>query len=529
MSHHFKILVADPLAKEGVDALKTFAEVDVKTGLDKEAIKAIIGNYDAIAVRSETKVTAEIIDAGKKLQVIGRAGVGVDNVDLDAATRNGVLVVNAPTGNTISAAEHTIGLMLALARHIPQANQKLRAGEWKRKEYMGTEIRNKTLGVIGLGNVGSEVAKRAIGLSMHIIAYDPFVSVDVAKNLGVKMVSMDELLKESDFITLHLPLSANTKGLLGEKEIAKMKPSVRIINCARGGIIDEELLYKAVQEGKVAGAAVDVFTKEPATADNPLLKSEKIIVTPHLAASTTEAQISASTDIAEEIIAALKGDPVRYAINIPRIPAATRAIIGPFMGVCQLMGKLLHQLGEGQMEGISIRYEGEIAGCDTSVLKAYILGGLLEGSVEERVNLVNANVIAQKRGLKISETKEPTCEVYANMITLELKTTSGMLTVAGTSVKGEPRIVRVNDFGVDITPTQGYFLFSDHKDRPGLIGSVGTILGDADINISAMHLGRLKQRGNALLVLAVDEAVNEDVLKKLRELPEVYTMKLVKL
>jgi D-3-phosphoglycerate dehydrogenase len=308
-----------------------------------------------------------------------------------------------------------------------------------------------------------------------------------------------------------------------------MKPSVRIINCARGGIIDEELLYKAVQEGKVAGAAVDVFTKEPAPADNPLLKSEKIIVTPHLAASTTEAQISASTDIAEEIIAALKGDPVRYAINIPRIPAATRAVIGPFMGVCQLMGKLLHQLGEGQMEGINIKYEGELANCDTSALKAYILGGLLEGSVEERVNLVNANVIAQRRGLKISETKEPSCEVYTNLITLELKTTSGMLTVAGTSVKGEPRIVRVNDFRVDITPTQGYFLFSDHKDRPGLIGSVGTILGNADINISAMHLGRLKQRGNALLVLAVDEAVNADVLKKLRELPEVQTMKLVKL
>jgi D-3-phosphoglycerate dehydrogenase len=364
---------------------------------------------------------------------------------------------------------------------------------------------------------------------MHIIAYDPFVSVDLAKNLDVKMVSLDELLKESDFITLHLPLSANTKGLLGEKEIAKMKPSVRIINCARGGIIDEELLFKAVQDGKIAGAAVDVFTKEPAPADHVLLKSEKIIVTPHLAASTTEAQISASTDIAEEIIAALKGDPVRYAINIPRIPAATRAVIGPFMSVCQLMGKLLHQLGEGQMEGINIKYEGELANCDTSALKAYILGGLLEGSVEERVNLVNANVIAQRRGLKISETKEPSCEVYTNLITLELKTTSGMLTVAGTSVKGEPRIVRVNNFQVDITPTQGYFLFSDHKDRPGLIGSVGTILGNADINISAMHLGRLKQRGNALLVLAVDEAVNADVLKKLRELPEVYTMKLVKL
>ena len=528
MSHHFKILVADPLAKEGIDALSAYAEVDVKTGLTKDEIKAIIGKYDAIAVRSETKVTADIIDAGKKLQVIGRAGVGVDNVDLEAATRNGIMVVNAPTGNTISAAEHTIGLMLALARHIPQANQKLRGGEWKRKEYMGTEVRNKTLGIVGLGNVGSEVAKRAIGLAMRVIAYDPFVSVEFANNMGAKMVSFDEILTESDFITLHTPLSAKTKGLIGEKELAKVKPSVRIINCARGGIIDEELLYKAVQEGKIAGAAVDVFTKEPAT-DNILFKSEKIIVTPHLAASTTEAQILASTDVAEEIIAVLKGDPVRYAVNIPRIPAATLAIIGPFIGVAKLMGKLLHQLGEGQMEGINIKYEGEIANCDTSALKANIIGGLLEGTVEERVNLVNANMIAQRRGLKISETTDPACEVYTNVITIELKTTSGTLTVAGTAIRGEPHIIRVNDFWIDIIPRVGYFLFSDHKDRPGLIGSVGTILGNADINISAMHLGRLERRGNALLLLEVDEAVNEDVLKKLRELPEVQTMKLVKL
>lgn len=528
MSHHFRILVADPLAKEGVEALKAYADVDVKTGLTKDEIKSIIGEYDAIAVRSETKVTADIIDAGKKLQVIGRAGVGVDNVDLDAATRNGIMVVNAPTGNTISAAEHTVGLILALARHIPQANQKLRAGEWKRKEYMGTELRNKTLGIVGFGNVGSEVAKRAVGLAMRVIAHDPFVSVEFASNLGVKMVTLDEILAESDFITLHTPLSAKTKGLIGEKEIAKMKPGVRIINCARGGIIDEELLLKAVQEGKIAGAAVDVFTKEPAPADNPLLKSEKIIVTPHLAASTAEAQILASTDVAEEIISVLKGDPVRYAVNIPRIPAATLAIIGPFIGVAKSMGKLLYQMGEGQMEGINIKYEGEIAGCDTSALKANIIGGLLEGTVEERVNLVNANMIAQRRGLKISETTDPSCEVYTNVITVELKTSNGTLTVAGTAIRGEPHIVRINDFWIDIIPREGYFLFSDHKDRPGLIGSVGTILGDADINISAMHLGRLELRGKALLILDVDEAVNEAVLKKLMELPEVYTMKLVK-
>jgi D-3-phosphoglycerate dehydrogenase len=527
MSHQFKILVADPLAKEGVEVLKAYADVDVKTGLTKDELKSIIGEYDAIVVRSETKVTAEIIDAGKKLQVIGRAGVGVDNVDLDAATKNGVMVVNAPTGNTISAAEHTIGLMLALARHIPQAHQKLKGGEWKRKEYMGTEVRNKTLGIIGFGNVGSEVAKRAIGLAMRVIAHDPFVSVELAANMGVKMVSLDEILAESDFITLHTPLSSKTKELIGEKEIAKMKPGVRIINCARGGIIDEELLFKAVQEDKIAGAAVDVFTKEPAT-ENVLFGSDKIIITPHLAASTTEAQILAATDVAEEIIAVLKDNPVRYAVNIPRIPAATLAVIGPFLGVTKSMGRLLYQMGEGQMEGINIKYEGEIAGCDTSALKANIIGGLLEGTVEERVNLVNANMIAQNRGLKISETTDPACEVYSNVITIKLKTSSGTLTVAGTAIRGEPHIIRINDFRIDIIPREGYFLFSNHKDRPGLIGSVGTILGNADINISAMHLGRLKPRGDALLILDIDEAVNEDVLKQLGDLSEIYTMKLVK-
>ncbi|MEA1958059.1 MAG: phosphoglycerate dehydrogenase [Chloroflexota bacterium] len=528
MSHHFKILVADPLAKEGVAALSAYAEVDVKTGMTKDEIKDIIGEYDAIAVRSETKVTAEIIEAGKKLQVIGRAGVGVDNIDLEAATQNGIMVVNAPTGNTISAAEHTIALMMALARHIPQAHQKLKGGEWKRKDYMGMELRNKTLGVVGLGNVGSEVSKRAIGLAMRVIAHDPFVSVEFAANLGVKMVSLDELLKESDFITLHTPLSSDTKGLIGEKELAKLKTGVRIINCARGGIIDEELLFKAVEEGKIAGAAVDVFTKEPAT-ENVLFGSDKIIVTPHLAASTTEAQILASTDVAEEIIAVLKGDPVRYAVNIPRIPASTLAIIGPFLGIAKLMGKLLHQLGEGQMQSINIKYEGEIAGCDTSALKANIIGGLIEGTVEERVNLVNANMIAQRRGLKITETTDPTCEVYANMITIEMITTTGKFTVAGTTIRSEPHIARINDFWIDIVPREGYFLVSDHRDRPGLIGSVGTILGNADINISAMHLGRLELRGNALLILDIDEAVNDKVLQELRALPEVYSMKLVKL
>jgi len=523
-----KVLVADPIAEEGVQALRAIAEVDVKTGLSRDELLNIIGEYDAVVVRSETKITADVIEAGRKLQVIGRAGVGVDNIDVDAATRKGIVVVNAPAGNTVSAAEHTIAMMLSLARHIPQANARLRGGEWRRQDYMGTELKNKTLGIVGLGNVGSEVARRAKGLEMNIIACDPFASVEYANALGVNLVSLDELLKQSDFITMHTPLTDKTKGLIGTKQLAMVKPTVRIINCARGGVIDEEALYNAVEGGKVAGAAVDVFSEEP-TKDSILFKSDKILVTPHLAASTAEAQVGAALGVVEQIAAVLSGKPARHAVNTPLIAPETLAVIGPFLGVAQQIGRLVYQLGEGQMSAISIKYEGEIANHDTAALKAAVVGGLVEAISEERVNLVNANIIAQKRGLKITEQKDPVCENYGNLITLEVKTTTGTVTVAGTVMRGEPHIVRVNSYWIDIVPREGYMLFSDHRDRPGLIGEVGTILGNADINISSMQLGRLEPRGPALLVLDVDEAVNEETLRKLQALPEVDNMKLVKL
>jgi D-3-phosphoglycerate dehydrogenase len=523
-----KILIADRIAQEGIDALSAYASVDVRLGMGFHELLGIIHQYEALVVRSETKVTSEIIEAGEKLQVIGRAGVGVDNIDLEAATRKGIVVVNAPAGNTIAAAEHTVALMLAMARNIPQACAMLRSGVWRRHDFMGIEIRNKTLGIIGLGNVGSEVARRAKGLEMHLIAYDPFVSVEYASNLGVELVSLQEVLKKADFITLHTPLTEATKGLIGAKELGMVKPTVRFINCARGGVIDEEALFKAVEEGKVAGAAIDVFVEEPAT-ESVLFKNDRILVTPHLAASTAEAQATIALDIAEQIIAVLSSQPVRYAVNAPLITPETRSVIAPFLGVAQQLGRMINQITEGQMSSISIKYDGEIANYDTAALRAAVIGGLLEAISEERINLVNAYIIAQRRGLKVVEHKDPVCENYGNLITLEVTTSVGVTTVAGTVMRGEPHIVRVNDYWIDVVPRGGYFIFSDHRDRPGLIGMVGTILGNADINISSMQLGRLEPRGRALLVLELDQPVSEEQLLQLGAIPEVYTMKLVKL
>ncbi|MBM3183065.1 MAG: phosphoglycerate dehydrogenase [Chloroflexi bacterium] len=523
-----KVLVADPLAEEGVEVLKRQAEVDVKLKLKPEELKSIIGDYDALIVRSETKATADIIEAGKKLQVIARAGVGLDNIDVEAATRKGIVVVNAPTGNTIAAAEHAIALMMALARHVPQANARLKSGVWQRSEYMGTELRGKTLGMVGLGNVGSAVARRAQAFEMRLIGYDPFVSSEYARNLGVELVPMDKLIKESDFITLHLPLTSETKDIIGAKELSKMKPTVRLINCTRGGLVNEEALYKAVETGKIAGAAVDVFATEPVT-DSVLFKCDRIIVTPHLGASTAEAQTSVALEVVEQVLAVLKGQPARYAVNAPQIPAELLAVLAPFMQVASTLGSLARQLMEGQIKSIQIEYSGEIANYDTSAVKASVIGGLLEGISEERINVVNAAVIANRRGIKIAEKKEAVCENYASLITLKVTTDVASLVVAGTVLRGETHIVRVNNFWPDIIPTGGYFLFCDHRDRPGLIGAVGNITGKADINISSMQLARLQPRGPALMILALDEALPEAQLQETLALQDVHTAKLVKL
>ncbi|MBL7166970.1 MAG: phosphoglycerate dehydrogenase [Dehalococcoidales bacterium] len=523
-----KVLVADPIADEGLDILRGIAEVDVRPGLKLDELITIIGDYDALIVRSQTQVTADVIAAGKKLQVIGRAGVGIDNIDLNAATRRGIVVVNAPTGNTVSAAEHTIALMLALARHIPQANAALKNGVWQRNKFMGTEVKNKTLGVIGLGNVGAEVARRARGLEMRVIGQDPFVSVERAASLQVKLVPLKQLLKESDFITLHLPLTQQTRGIIGTKELALVKPTVRIINCARGGLIDEEILARAVAEQKIAGAAVDVFAEEPTT-ESALFSEDEVIVTPHLGASTTEAQAMAARDVAEQVIALFNGEPAQYAVNLPFASAETMMVLSPYMEAASKGGNLMHQLIEGQMSRIRIKYEGEITNYDTNALKASVLEGLLGGVSEERVNMVNANLVAARRGITVVEEKESLCRNYASLITLEATTSSGVTTVAVTVMRDEPHIVRVDNYWTDIVPYGGYFLFSDHLDRPGLLGAVGRITGDADINISYMYVSRLKQRGQALMIIALDEPLPEEQRQQMLALPDIHTVKVVRL
>jgi D-3-phosphoglycerate dehydrogenase len=392
---------------------------------------------------------------------------------------------------------------------------------------MGSELRGKTLGIIGLGNVGSEVAKRAQSFEMRLLGRDPLVSFEHAQKMGVELVELERLLRESDFITLHLPLTAQTRGMIGAKELALVKPSVRIINCARGGLIDEKELVKAIREKRVAGAAVDVFEKEPCT-ESILFGEDNIIVTPHLGASTAEAQILAARDVAEQIVDIFAGKPARAAVNAPYIPSETMEALAPFMGLAAMVCKLVYKLAEGQAKSIRIKYEGDIANYDTNPLKVAVIGSMLEGISEERVNLVNVNLIAAKRGLGVVEEKESACKNYTSLLTVEVTTTAGVFAVAGTVMHGESHIVRVNDYWLDIVPTPGsYFLFSDHQDRPGFIGAVGKITGDADINISSMHLGRLKPRGKALLVLTLDEPLPEEQQQQILSIPDVYSVKLV--
>ena len=519
-----KILVADSIAEEGMQSLRSYAQVDVKTRLGSEQLKAVIGDYDALIVRSQTKVRAKIIEAGKKLKVIGRAGVGIDNIDVDAATRQGIVVVNAPTGNTVAAAEHTIALMLAMARNVPQANNRLKSGKWQREEMIGSELRNKILGIIGLGNVGSEVAKRAQAFEMRVVAHDPFVSKEYAANLKVDMLPLDHLLKAADIISLHVPLTATTRNLIGSKQLEKLKTTARIINCARGGLVDEAAIVRAVKTGGIAGAAFDVFEKEPIT-DSPLFTEEKIIVTPHLGASTVEAQASIARDIADEVLAVLQGRFSKYAVNAPHIAPE----LAPFMKVAATIGNLASQLMEGQIKSTHITYSGGVANYDCSTIKVALISGLLQQTSEETINLVNAGFIAAQRGLKISEEKEATCQNYSNLLTLDVNTNVGTTTISGTVRDSEIHIVQFNDFWMDIVPSGGYFLFCDHLDRPRLVGTIGNITGKADINISSMHLSRLQPRGKALMILALDESLGEEHLQEILALPGIYSAKAVKL
>ena len=519
-----KILVADPIAEEGLKILREQANVDVKAKLKPEELKAIVGDYDALIVRSQTQVPAEIVEAGRKLKVIGRAGVGIDNIDVGAATRQGIVVVNAPTGNTVSAAEHAMALMLALARNIPQANSQLKSGVWQRGKLIGVELRNKTLGIIGLGNVGSEVAKRAQAFEMRVIAYDPFVSLDYAQTHRVDLVSLDGLFEQADVITLHVPLTSATRSLIGARELAKIKPTALIVNCARGGLVDEGALAEAVKAGRIAGAALDVFSAEPVTA-SPLFESDKIVTTPHLGASTFEAQINVSRDIAEQVLTVLKGQFSKYAVNAPYVSSE----LMPSIRAASTVGSFASQLMEGQISEIHIKYAGELANHDCSPFKAAIVSALLQETSEETVNLVNVNFVAKQRGLKISEETELDSQNYSNLLTLRIDTDKGPTTVSSTVRDNEVHVVQVNDFWMDIVPTGGHFLLCTHLDQPGMVGTIGNITGRANINISSMYVSRLQPRGQAVMLLALDEPIGEQQIQEILAIPGIHTARALKL
>ena len=523
-----RILVSDPLAPEGIELLKEQAEVDVKTGLKPQELMDIVGGYEALIVRSETKVTAEVIRAGTQLQVIARAGIGVDNIDLDAATTQGIAVVNAPTGNTIAAAEHTVALMLALARNLPQAHLSLKQGQWDRSAFMGIEVRNKTLGIIGLGRVGSEVARRAQSFSMRLIAYDPFVAPDYARILGVELTSFDRLLAESDFVTIHTPLTESTYHTIGPRELANMKPGSHLINVARGELIDEDALLKALGDGRLASVALDVFAEEP-PGQSPLIKHPRVVVTPHLGASTQEAQREVAIEVAEQVMAVLRGQPARNTVNAPFLPPEVHAVVAPYLPVASQIGKLLTIMTEGQFEGVNISYQGEVAQYDTAALKSAVLAGLLAPVSSERVNLINAPLLAQQRGLKVAEQKSVATQEYGNLITVTLDTTTGGNTIAGTSMRNEVHIVRVNEYWLDMVLSVPYMLFVEQQDQPGSIGAVGTILGRNDVNISFMMVGRMSPRGQAMMIVGLDDPVPPDVLEEIRTINYIDGAKVVRL
>ena len=518
-----KILVADPLAEDGVERLRRAGEVTVVSKLPEAELIKRIPDFDALVVRSETRVTAPIIEAGSRLRVVGRAGVGVDNIDVPAATRRGILVVNAPRGNIVAAAEHTIALLFALARWVPQADASVKRGEWTRSKFIGTEIRAKTLGVVGLGNVGSEVAKRAHGLEMDVIAYDPVVSVERAELFNVELVALDDLLERADFITVHVPLVDSNRNLIGARELARMKPTARVINAARGGIVDESALADALEAGRVTAAASDVFVTEP-PGDNRLLHLPNFIATPHIGASTAEAQVSVAFDVAEEVAAVLAGDLPRFAVNAPALPPEELAYVRPFADLTERLAALHGQLFGGRVNAIELDFEGELAQHDVSLLTASAIKGLLQPFTEERINAVNAKLIANNRGVKLVERRSRSHSSYASLVTVRMLEHE----IAGTLLMGEPRAVRIDSFRVDLVP-DGRFLVSRHEDRPGIVGKVGSILGEHDVNIASMQVGRDAPRGSAMMILAVDDRVAPEVLERLKGVEGMSDLRYVEL
>lgn len=524
-----KVLIADKAAKEGIDKLKEAGfTVDVKTGLNEDQLLEIIADYEGMMVRSETKVTAKIIDAAAKMKIIGRAGVGVDNIDVAAATKKGIVVVNSPEGNTIAAAEHTLAMMLAMSRNIPQAVASLKAKKWERGKFMGSELYNKVLGVVGIGKIGSRVAMYARSLGMEIICYDPFVTEEYTKKLGVSLGTLEEVMRKSDYITFHMPKTKETLHLVNKEKISMMKEGVKLINVARGGIIDEVDLLEALKSKKVAAAAIDVFEVEPAP-ENPLIELDNVVATPHLGASTVEAQVNVAVDVALQIIDVLKGEPARAGVNIPSMRPDLLGPVKPFLTISEKIGKLAAQLLDGAISSVEISYLGDLSELETAPLNTAVMKGILEKALGDGVNHVNASLIAKERGIQIKEIKSRESQNFSSLISVKATSDKGSKTVTGTVLGSYgDRIVGIDELKTDVSPS-GHLLITDHTDMPGIIGKVGILLGDNGINIASMDVGRQSTGGKAVMILNVDNIIPADIIEKIKKIKGIINARFVKI
>ncbi len=526
-----KVLVADPVSERGVAELSAggLLEVTVKTGLKEEQLLEIIGEFSGLVVRSQTKVNAKVIEAATKLKVVGRAGVGVDNVDVDAATRRGVIVMNTPGGNTISTAEHAFSLMMSIARKIPAADASMKAGKWDRKSFEGVELYSKTLAILGMGRIGTEVARRAMAFGMRVLAYDPYLSASRARSLQVELIEkLDEIVAQADFITLHMPLTAETRDMLDTARLGRARKGVRVINCARGGLVNEAALAAALTSGQVAAAALDVFEVEPLAADSPLRGAPNLVLTPHLGASTAEAQESVGIEVAQQIRAALLSGEVRNAVNMPNIDAKTLAIIGPHLALGGKLGLFLSQIAARRCDSLNINFSGKMNEVDTTAITRAVLTGFLREAGGGDVNVVNAPALAETLGLKVTESRESTSADFTELIELTATGESGWVSVAGTFFGNTPRIVKINGQHVEAKPDGVIFLL-ENRDRPGIVGRIGTLLGKHGVNIARMSLSRDAAGGQALTVLNLDSAPAAPLISDLLSEGDIKSAQVVEL
>ncbi len=523
-----RILVSDDVSEKGVAILREHFDVDIKTNMPPEELIACIGEYDGLITRSQTQVTEEVIAAATNLKVIGRAGVGVDNINIPAATARGIVVCNAPEGNTIAAVEHTIGMMLAVTRHIPQAHQSIQEGKWDRKSFTGIQLQGRTLGVIGVGRVGSRVAKRMQAFEMNVIGYDPYITEERARQIGIELVDFDTLLKTSDYITIHTPLTKETRDMIDAEAIAKMKDGVRLVNCARGECFDNQAIAEALKSGKVAGAAIDVYPNEPLTLENnPFLGMFNVVQTSHLGASTIEAQEGVAVDVAYGVIDALNGKPVMNAVNMAPIPKSVAAVIQPYFGLAERMGTIGIYLASGPVKEVEIEYSGELANTETEHLSTAFLKGMLNPILQDSVNYVNAPGLAKKRNIDVKESKTQKVGYYTTAITARIKTSNGEHIIAGTLFDGkQPKIVQIDQYRVDFTP-EGYLLLVPHVDQPNMIGQIATILGKAQININGMQVGNTTESGTNIMAVAVNDDIPNDILLQISGIEGILDVKLI--